>query len=146
MTEVLAQPANTYKRYWIQFKDKTGSPYSVNEPSQFLSPKAIERRNKQGIAIVENDLPVNPSYVAQVTAIAGVEVVNRSKWFNAITIQTTDSLAAVAVSNLPFVLQSQQTGKRKKPTNSDYFLNDLSKLIAEAQAKDAAKLNPKAIK
>ena len=140
LTEVLAQPANTSKRYWIQFKDKTGSPYSVNEPSQFLSQKAIERRNKQGIAIVENDLPVNASYVAQVTAIAGVEVVNRSKWFNAITIQTTDSLAAVAVSNLPFVLQSQQTGKRKKPTNSDYFLNDLSKLIAEAQTKDAAKL------
>jgi subtilisin family serine protease len=135
-----SQSTPVSKRYFIQFRDRAESPYSITEPAQFLSPKALERRIKQGIEIVENDLPVNPNYVAQVAAITGVEVVNRSKWFNAITIQTTDSLAAEAVRNLPFVLQSQQTGRRKKPTNSDYFLNDFSKLKAEAQAKDAAKL------
>ncbi len=139
-SNAFSQSTAISKRYWIQFRDKAESPYSITEPSQFLSAKALERRSKQGIAIVENDLPVNPNYVAQVAAITGVEVLNRSKWFNAITIQTSDSLAAVAVSNLPFVLQSKQTGRRKMPTNSDYFLNDLSKLITEAQAKDAAKL------
>ena len=35
----------TSVKYWIQFKDKNGSPFSIKNPSAYLSQKAIERRN-----------------------------------------------------------------------------------------------------
>jgi len=139
-TTIYGQTTTPSKRYWIQFKDKAESPYSISEPAQFLSVKALERRNKQGISIIENDLPVNPPYVAQVAAIPGVLVINRSKWFNAITIQTEDSMVYETVRNLPIVLQSQQTGKRKIATTADAFFKDLMKLKEEAEMKNAAKL------
>lgn len=139
-TDVFGQSTAIPKRYWIQFRDKAQSPFSLTEPTQFLSPKAIDRRNKQGIAIVENDLPVNPTYVNQIAAIPGVQVVNRSKWFNAITIQTNDSLVYETVRNLPFVANSQQTGQRKMQTNTDAFLTDFMKLKADAESKNLSKL------
>ena len=89
-------------KYLIQFTDKNNSPYSINNPSEYLSPKAIERRNKQGISIKENDLPVNPAYVDSVSS-TGVIILNKSKWFNSVTIQTDDSLALVKINSFPFV-------------------------------------------
>ncbi len=53
-------------KYWIRFTDKNNSPYSINNPEEFLSQKAIDRRIIQGIPVVENDLPVNPSYITAV--------------------------------------------------------------------------------
>jgi len=35
--------------YVVTFKDKSATTYSLNSPEEFLSPKAIERRNKQNI-------------------------------------------------------------------------------------------------
>jgi hypothetical protein len=47
----------------VFFKNKTGSPYSITQPDQFLSQRAIDRRIRQGIAVFEEDIPVNPAYV-----------------------------------------------------------------------------------
>jgi serine protease AprX len=43
-----------------------GTPFSISDPTQFLSTRSIERRQKQNISIIEEDLPVNPGYVSQV--------------------------------------------------------------------------------
>lgn len=91
--------------YLIFFSDKNNSPYSINNPQQFLSARAIERRQKHNISVVENDLPVNPSYIQAVLATGNVTLRLKSKWFNAITIQTTDSAALQAIAQLPFVSQ-----------------------------------------
>ena len=61
--------AQSPAKYWIRFKDKVGTPYSVQHPEEFLSPRAIELRNKHGIQVDETDLPVNPDYIRQVLAI-----------------------------------------------------------------------------
>src|SRR5437764_10664946 len=87
-----------YHRYVIEFTDKDNSPYSTSDPSQYLSQRAIDRRNHYNIPIVESDLPVNPAYIQQVLA-TGVTLLNPSKWLNSISIQTDDSLALVAISN-----------------------------------------------
>jgi len=50
-------------KYWVQFTDKNGTPYSLDAPEEFLSARAIERRLVQGIEFTENDLPVNPAYL-----------------------------------------------------------------------------------
>ncbi len=53
-------------QYFVFFKDKTGTPYSISSPSQFLSERSIARRQKQNITITDEDLPVNPDFVSQV--------------------------------------------------------------------------------
>ena len=89
-------------KYFISFKDKNGTPYSVNNPEAFLTQRAIQRRANQEIMITEQDLPVNPSYVAQVANV-GVTVFTRSKWFNGITIFTMDTTKLATIRALPFV-------------------------------------------
>lgn len=101
-----------YHRYVIEFTDKDNSPYSTSNPSQYLSQRAIDRRNRYNIPIVVSDLPINPSYIQQVVA-TGVKLLNRSKWLNSISIQTEDSLALVAISNLPFVKSADPVALRK---------------------------------
>ena len=43
----------------IRFTDKENSEYSISNPQQFLSERAINRRQKQSIEIRQNDIPVN---------------------------------------------------------------------------------------
>lgn len=95
--------------YWVQFTDKDATPYSIGEPEQFLSARSIARRQAQGIAIDETDLPVDPAYISAVLATGSVQLVNRSKWFNAITIRSTDALALDAIGQLPFVSNVRAT-------------------------------------
>ena len=48
-------------RYYL--RDKQGCGFSVDHPSRFLSPKAIERRKRQHLRIDSTDLPVSRKYV-----------------------------------------------------------------------------------
>ncbi|WP_339699632.1 S8 family serine peptidase [uncultured Roseivirga sp.] len=73
-------------RYMVFFTDKSNSSYSVNAPSAFLSQRAIERRQKQNIPILENDLPVNQSYIDALNNL-GIEAIHRSKWFNGVLVE-----------------------------------------------------------
>lgn len=95
--------------YWIQFTDKASTPYSLAVPEQFLSARSLERRQKQGIALDESDLPVDPAYVSALLAAGDFELVNVSKWFNAVTIRSTDTLALDTINALSFVLQMRQS-------------------------------------
>jgi serine protease AprX len=91
-------------KYFIGFTDKNGTPYSVNNPEEFLTARSVQRRANQFIPVTEEDLPVNPTYVNQV-ANTGVNVVARSKWFNGIIIYTTDSTKLELIATFPFVRQ-----------------------------------------
>jgi len=92
--------AQTNPRYLILFKDKVGSPYSVSQPAAYLSAKAIARRTRQKIAITENDLPVNPSYVTALKQ-TGATVIYSSRWFNGTLVEASAGQLA-DIKNLPF--------------------------------------------
>lgn len=92
-------------KYWVQFTDKNNSPYSIHQPSAFLSQKCIERRERLALGFDERDIPVNEAYVNQVLALGNCALHNKSKWFNAITIVTEDSTLVEQIETLPFVLQ-----------------------------------------
>ncbi|MGZ6523332.1 MAG: S8 family serine peptidase [Bacteroidia bacterium] len=96
----IAQTTTT--NYWILLKDKKNSPYSIKDPSAFLSQKAIERRAKQNISIRESDLPVNPAYVNAIKA-TGVKILNESRWLNALSVTTTDTSKIESIKALSFV-------------------------------------------
>ena len=74
--------SQTFTKYWVKFKDKNGSPYSISNPSAYLTAKSIARRTTQGIAVDITDIPVNQTYINQVNA-TGAQVFQRSKWMNA---------------------------------------------------------------
>ncbi len=125
MISLNAFAEETVYKYWVELTDKENSPYSVDRPTEFLSERAIARRKKQGISIQENDLPVNPAYVKAIEA-TGAQVLHTSRWFNAVTIRTTDESLIKEVEALDMVKSSRLLYKRmefntEKKNNSAMF-------------------------
>jgi len=109
--------------YFVEFTDKDNSPYSIDKPLEFLSIRAVARRDAAGIQIELNDLPVNPSYVEAVSQI-GVQILNRNKWFNGVTIYTTDPDHIAAIELLPFVskvLKNKTKQVSEQPVEDKFF-------------------------
>ncbi|TFZ65690.1 peptidase S8 [Hymenobacter sp. UV11] len=97
----------TVHRYFVFFKDKAGTPYTVSQPQQFLSARALARRTRQGIAVRARDLPVSPAYLAQVRAVSGSpQVLQTSRWLNG-AVLACDSLTLARVQQLPAVASAQ---------------------------------------
>ncbi len=104
-------------RYIIKLKDKNGSPYSISDPTTYLSQRAIDRRIRYGIGIDSTDLPVDPSYVAQIRNVPGVTVLNVSKWLNAVTIQTADANALNTINGFSFVQSTSGIAAKRGRSN-----------------------------
>lgn len=121
-----------YPKWIIQFTDKNNSVFTLNNPSAYLSQKAIDRRTKYNIAIDSTDLPVNPSYIQQVLAQGNVTYLNQAKWFNQILIYCKDNATIDKINQLPFVKKSQAIGnlisthKVEKPTEPVQKINSSS--------------------
>ena len=95
------------RRYFVYFKDKAGTPYTVGQPQQFLSARALARRRRQGLAVRPRDLPVSPTYLSQVRAVSGSpQVVFTSRWLNA-AVLACDSATLARVQQLPAVRSAQ---------------------------------------
>ncbi|MDR2963822.1 MAG: S8 family serine peptidase [Bacteroidales bacterium] len=104
--------AQTHKtgRYRISFTDKNTSPYSIEQPQEFLSEQALARRTQFGIAVSEEDLPVNQAYINGVQSL-GAQLCNTSKWFNS-AIFLCDSLTDFeTIAALPFVKQVEYVAR-----------------------------------
>lgn len=91
--------------YYIEFTDKNNTPYSLDNPQEYLSERALDRRNAQGIAIDSLDLPVNPAYIAGLENL-GLEIHNISKWLNGAVVRTDDYNLVLQARNLPYVKET----------------------------------------
>jgi serine protease AprX len=101
---LLAQDSFSY--FFVYLKDKTNTSFDIQHPEKFLSPKAIERRKKRGIAINESDLPINQNYLETIKKINEFQVVHSSKWLNAVMIKTSNKdNFAQQIKNLDFVIK-----------------------------------------
>lgn len=107
-------------RYIIFFTDKNNSPFSVSAPQQFLSQRAIDRRNNQGISITTEDLPVNASYVQGLIS-AGATVLGTTKWFNAAIVNIPNSTVMGNILQLPYVQNSTNIGRIKSEDKHNKF-------------------------
>ena len=96
-----------FSKYIIRFKDKSGTPFSISNPSQFLSSRSIQRRTRQRISIDSTDLPITPKYIDSVRLSGSFIILNRSKWLNQVCIQTTDAAALAKINSFSFVLATQ---------------------------------------
>ncbi|MBQ7819389.1 MAG: S8 family serine peptidase [Bacteroidales bacterium] len=122
---ILSYPINAegslFFRVW--FTDKNECGYSIDKPLDFLSEKAIVRRNKQNIRITEEDLPLTERYCKEITNIAGKELC-RSKWLNSIIVESNDSSSIKIIEQLPFVKKVEFicfNNKRDKVKDEEYF-------------------------
>ena len=100
-------------RYWVQFEGKVAedlpdgysTSYLLDAPEAFLSARSLARRSQQSIAVTERDMPIPPDYVAAINAMSELKVILSSRWFNAVTVATTDStFDPFSLTDLPFVV------------------------------------------
>ena len=105
-----AQAPNCYR---ITFSDKNDSPYSINRPEEFLSPRAIAKRVRFNIPVIELDLPVNPQYIEAILNFCTEpsQIISKSKWDNSVVIfypetENCHNIIADMITLLPFVVDT----------------------------------------
>ena len=76
--------------FYVQFANKKNTPFTLSNPSAYLSARAIARRTSFGVICDSTDLPVNHSYIQQVENL-GIHVHSASKWMNGATVLISDS-------------------------------------------------------
>lgn len=108
----------------VKFTSKSGSSYFVGSPADYLSIKAIERRNKHNVLVTTEDLPIVES---NIVALNSFKIEAKSKWFNLAVISSADSLLATQLSVNNFIdtiiYIGKKSGLNKKNTkNWDYGL------------------------
>jgi serine protease AprX len=136
---VYAQEEGDVYKYWIELKDKEVDKYSVDNPSVFLTQKAVDRRNKQSIEITEQDFPVNEEYVKTLMEETEAKVLARSRWFNALIVETNDKKVYDEILELSFVKggrflgewhnQEKETAEDDNSTNFDYDLSEFMEYL-----------------
>jgi serine protease AprX len=114
-------------RYVIKFKDKGTNPYSLSNPSAYLSSRAIARRTRYTIAIDSTDLPVTPRYIDSVQLAGTVTILNISKWLNSVTIQTTDAAALAKINGFSFVQTSSPIAARMASDRNKFEQEQIQK-------------------
>jgi len=121
-TEVFSQV-----KYWVLLINKNGTPFSISNPSAFLTQKSVDRRTTYNIPMSESDLPVNPSYINQVENVPNVTVLYASKWLNGLVVSIPNKTLAInalaAVNSFSFVVDTMRVKKYrlniKEPVNSN---------------------------
>ncbi|MBE0647244.1 MAG: S8 family serine peptidase [Bacteroidales bacterium] len=90
------------QKHVVFLTDKNNNPYTLSDPTAFLTQRSLDRRTNANIALDAKDLPVTPSYVDQIRA-TGAPVVYSLKWFNAVVVNTNDPIVLASIEALPFV-------------------------------------------
>ncbi|WP_179351822.1 S8 family serine peptidase [Winogradskyella vidalii] len=94
--------SNAQQDAWVYLTDKPNVSNSIANPISVLSQKAIDRKQQQNIVIDARDVPVNETYISELKNQAGITVLAKSKWFNAIHVRGTE-IAINALVDLTFV-------------------------------------------
>lgn len=112
---------NAQDKYWVSYKNKSASEYSINNPEEFLSEKALSRRTKFNIPIDKTDLPVCKKYVKIITDL-GVELTNSSKWLNGSMLIIDDVSKISLIKELDFVksIHLIQKANKAKTTKNKF--------------------------
>lgn len=116
----------------IQLKDKGVSPFSVDKPEQYLTQRAIDRRQKQNISIDSTDIPISTDYIRKLEDL-GCVVVAKSRWMSTVSIYCTDSAMVNKISQLPFVDSASFVWKSKPSKKKSKSLFKKTKRLEKPQ-------------
>ena len=98
----IAYPEGKCYVFRVLLSDKNGTPYSIDKPKEFLSAKAITRRQRQNLKVDSTDLPVSPIYINDLKDY-GVKIIGVSKWNNSLLVRSNNLSVINFLSKLPFV-------------------------------------------
>lgn len=133
--EVSAQ----YPKLLVQLKDKGASKFSLSAPGQYLSQRALQRRQRYNIPVDSLDLPVTAAYLDSIRQAGKVVVLSSSRWLNQVLVETTDPEALSKIQSFPFVKTVQGIGYRSITVNSDdKFRESITTRPAPATSRTAA--------
>lgn len=119
------------KDYFILFKDKPTTDFTMNNPSAFLSERAINRRTVQKISVISQDLPVSKIYVEEVNKITRVRY--SSKWLNGVLVRATNAQLNL-IKSKPFFAGLLWSGDLKNAALANEALAKKSKFEETAIA------------
>ncbi len=92
------------QKYWVYLSDKEGVTL---DPYTFFDAKAIQRRIKHDLPLVEeSDKPIRQDYYQKVQELSDT-ITGHSRWFNALSVVVSDELQLQNIQALPFVLKSE---------------------------------------
>jgi len=103
---IFSQNLVSHNRYIIYLSDKNNNSFTVQNPQQYLSARAIQRRTNQNLAYNISDLPITQSYINDI-ANTGAKILKKSKWQNFVCVQIADSTQLTAIMQLPFVVTNK---------------------------------------
>jgi serine protease AprX len=113
---ILNESNGQFTKRVVFFTDKNETPYNLKNPSAFLSSRSVERRTKYNITTDSTDLPVITRYINSILKTGTVTLLGKSRWLNAIIIQTNDDNAITKINSFPFVKSLSDVALRR--TNS----------------------------
>lgn len=131
-----------FSRYIIRLKNKTGTPFSINNPAQFLTQRSVNRRIRYNIPVDTTDLPIPPRYLDSIRNAGAVTIINVSKWLNQVCISTTDNAALALIRNFSFVQSANgiaaRVGNGQAARTTHKFHLEASESTASAAAVQSA--------
>lgn len=86
---------------FVYFKDKPNKAAFYASPTSELSQKSLDRRARYGIALNDQDAPIEPSYIQNVQNL-GFVVKDYSKWMNGVAVNATSAQIAI-LQQQPYV-------------------------------------------
>ena len=87
---------------WVFFNAKPESAAFLSNPLTMLTQRALDRRTTQNIPLDFLDVPVHQAYINQIENAAGISVLAKSKWYNAVHVRGSQS-EIEALESLAFV-------------------------------------------
>jgi subtilisin family serine protease len=94
----------------VFFTDKDDTPYSIDQPQEFLTLKAIERN---GRIVSFEDLPVTPDYIALLESNNAL-VLGTTNWLNGALIELPES-DLTTIQGLYFVKNTEYVSPNERP-------------------------------
>lgn len=119
ITQSLGQAQYAYR---VSFTDKNATTYSLSNPIDYLSSRALARRGLQAIPIDSTDLPVCARYVDSILQMTHGVLHTRSRWQNNCIVLLNDSSSIPAIRSLSFVRSAQIVAVFSSPLH--YFRTD----------------------
>lgn len=128
---------------WVYLKDKQNVSTALKTPLNFLSQKAINRKNAHDVSIDVRDVAINTTYISQLKSATGITVMTKSKWLNAVHVRG-NQVDITALTSLNFVksiafanksLNINKTIKQKKESKFESTLTTFIYGSAENQVK-----------
>lgn len=116
-----------YYKYWVKLKDKETSKYSIEKPLEYLTQRAIDRREKQNIAVTEQDFPVNEAYAKKIQEDFNATVISRSRWFNALIVEVYEEKTMENIKKLDFVTEYTLLGEWEDKEDEEEEEEDFEK-------------------